>query len=147
MTHGIVEKLLNESAVTALVGQNVDSDTYKIYAAMVPQDERPPYIACRVVDGRPIQCKGTQSNQETDIIQVDCYATSYDACYQLYRTVRSVLDNSSSTLADGTEIDAYIDSVRDLTEREMVISPDVAKRPIYGIISLYRCEVTLGSIT
>lgn len=145
MTHGIVEILRGNNSIQSIVGTaTADSSTYKAFAVLVPQTEKPPFIACRVVNVEPTECKDQQSNEEVDTIQIDCYHYSYEECYELYRVVRSVLDNYSGTLSDGTQIDVQFQNARDMTAQELT---EIAKRDFYGIISLYRAEVELGNIT
>jgi hypothetical protein len=84
------------------------------------------------------------STEETDTIQIDVYANSYRDTYILYRVVRDVLDGNEFTASDGTKIFAQISSGRDYTEGEML---ELGRKNLYGIVSLYRCDVSLGSIT
>jgi len=146
MTHAVVEWLLSDATIRTLVGDNSSADTHKIYQAIVPQDEAPPYICIRVAgfDTSSFMCKREATNRERDRIQIDCYAKSYVDTYTLYRAVRQVLDGNSFTASDGTEIDAQIIEGRDYTVNELL---EIAKRNVYGIVSVYDCDVTLGSIT
>lgn len=144
MTHALVEWLLGDTTIRSMVGQNVAGDTWKVYQAIVPQDEKPPYICLRVAGFDVTPCKMEASTEETDTIQVDVYAGSYFETYTLYRVVRQVLDGNEFNASDGTNVFAQISSGRDYTEAEML---EVGKRGVYGIVSLFRCDVRLGSIT
>jgi hypothetical protein len=144
MTHGIVEALIENSLVQSAVGLNGDGDTYKVYPVMIPQGEKPPYVCARVTGITPSACKGEPTLQERDRVQVDCYAASYQEAYTLYRIVRNVLDNMSNTLSDGTKIEVTINDAVDMTEQQM---NELARIGVYGVMSFYDVEVTLGDIT
>lgn len=144
MTHGIVQVLNGDSTIQSLVGGNYASDSYKVFAVLVPDTEKPPFVVCRVSSVSVDKCKGTISDEETDTIQIDCYAGSYEDTYILYRAVRSVLDNKTTTLSDGTELYIQFSTARDFSAVEML---EVGKRDVYGITALYDAEVKLGSIT
>ena len=144
MTHAVVQWLLGDTTIKAMVGNNDAGDTHKVYQALVPQDEKPPYICIRVMGFTPWQCKGEPSQEEVDNIQIDCYATSYQDAYTLYRCVRLALDGKEYTASDGTVLKAEITGGRDYTEDEMLA---VGKRNVYGIVSTYAVDVKLGTIT
>lgn len=144
MTHAVVEWLLSSATIQSMVGNNDSGDTHKVYQALVPQDEKPPYICIRVMSFAPWQCKGEPSNEEVDSVQIDCYANSYKDAYLLYRCVRLVIDGNEFTASDGTVLKGQITGGRDYTENEML---EVGKRGVFGIVSTYDVEVKLGSIT
>lgn len=144
MTHGIVEWLIKNAQVQQQVGLNKEGDTHKVFAVVVSQEERPPYVCCRVTSVQPAQCKGEAALEETDTIQVDCYHNSYQDTYILYRVIRSVLDGMSFEASDGTKLSARLTDARDATEKEM---NELGRRNTWGILSFYTVEVSLGDIT
>src|SRR5690606_31470297 len=144
MTHAVVEWLLGNNAIKTMVGNNDSADTYKVYQAIVPQNEKPPYICIRVMDLTPWTCKGQATTEEVDSVQTDCFANSYKDTYMMYRAVRQTIDGQSFISSDGTELMGQIRGGRDYTEGEML---EVGKRGMYGIVSTYEVEVKLGDIT
>lgn len=144
MTHAVVEWLLGNATIQDLVGDNNGGDTHKIYQAIVPQDEKPPFVCVRVANFTPIICKGEPSLKENDVIQVDCYAHSYKDAYILYRAIRQTMDGNSFTASDATELYAEISGGRDYAPNELA---EISKRNFIGIVSIYNVEVKLGAIT
>lgn len=104
-------------------------------------------MCVRVTGITPFVCKGEQTTQETDRIQVDCYAESYREAYLIYRTVRSVLDNLITTLDDGTEIYISIADAQDLSVQQMIELGFIAQKGLYGIMSFFNAEVKLAELT
>jgi hypothetical protein len=149
MTHAVVEWLVENAQVQSQVGLNEEGDTYKVYPVVIPQTEKPPYVCARVTNVNPAECKGEASLEETDTVQVDCYGNSYQEAYTLYRVVRNVLDGNTFTAGDGTKLSAKIATARDASQSEADIlnMASLAKRAIYGILSVYSVEVSLGDIT
>lgn len=144
MTHALVEWLVNNAQVKQVVGLNGDGDTHKVYPVMVPQGEKAPYVCVRVTSVQPQQCKGEATLEEVDTVQVDCYHNSYHEAYLLYRVVRDVLDGHEFTASDGTKLEAVFDNARDATATEM---NDLGKRDMWGIVSIYTAQVSLGDLT
>lgn len=145
MTHALVEWLLSDTTVQNLVGENEAGDTHKIYQVIVPPDEKPPYVCIRVTSVEPFICKGEASEQENDVVELNCYGETYEDTYILYRAVRQVIDgNTFTSLNDGTELRGTFTGARDATQAEM---RELAIRALYGIQATYLLETKLGAIT
>ena len=90
----------NNAAVQALIGHKEQSQTatyYKAYPVVVPESEKAPYIAVRLVGKVP----GGKNCDFNYTIQVASFANSYDAVTALNNAVITALQDQAAGTVNG----------------------------------------------
>lgn len=106
MIKGVINILITDGGVQALVGQNAAEEKYKVYPVVCPQEEKAPYIAVRQT-GMELAAKGyTDWNFQFAVVS---YATSYDECFALDMAVLNAFINVTGTYEN--TIVSYINPV------------------------------------
>lgn len=94
MIKGVINILITDTGVQALVGLNAAGDKRKVYPVVCPQDEKAPYIAVRQT-GMDLAAKGYADwNFQFAVVS---YATSYDDCFALDMAVLNSFINVTGT--------------------------------------------------
>lgn len=88
----IRQKLLQNTAITALVGQ-------RIYPSRMPQDMQFPSIVVTVISGNSENHMQNADRLIYSTVQLDILSLSEDQAYQIAEYVRNSLDGFSGTIA------------------------------------------------
>jgi|SRR5688572_19307199 len=106
MIQGVIEILLDASAVTTLVGnKSAQSSEYKIYPVVATQGETAPYIIAAKTPGTPLQMKGQGSDLDTSNFQLLIYGDTYELIDDIHEACRIALDNKTSVTDNGINFD------------------------------------------
>ncbi len=113
MTSGIIEILLDSSAVTSLVGKNKTNDKWKVYPFTRPETEDPPFIVVAKTGNNPTvakDCYGTLDYPSYDVL---CYCKNFRDTEILHEAARAALDGMSSITAVCTFSSIWLITDRD----------------------------------
>lgn len=94
MIVGVIFRMLADGVLTAAVGRNKASTTYKIYPIACPQEEVIPYITCGITAADPILCKGVGGQPEDETFDVIVWDEDYERLDLIGRRVIDVLNNA-----------------------------------------------------
>jgi len=95
MTEGIIDLLVNDTAVQTLVGRNAADTKYKVYPLATPQGERPPYITVQMTNRTAIPCKGGRPTAFIDQCNVNIYTVNYQEGIALSRVCADAVDDEA----------------------------------------------------
>jgi hypothetical protein len=92
MIQGVIQLLVNASAVKTAVGLNKAEDRYKIYPVFADSDEVPPFSVARITGNKPTQFKDGSSIVDKISFQVVTYATEYEQLDGIDTAMRFIMD-------------------------------------------------------
>ena len=95
MTSGIVEILIEDSNVQALIGLD-DNSQYKVYPMAAPQNVDAPYILVSELSLNPTLSKGCPSTLDRPRYEVNVYSTDFLETETIQEACRVALDNGQS---------------------------------------------------
>lgn len=111
MIQGVVQSLLDSSAVTNLVGQ-------RVFPVVAPQGVVKPYITARIVSNAPNQNKDAASTLDMVTFQVFSYSGKYSEVDAIDNAVRGAIDNMMGE-SEGVKFDRiYFETHQDLFDQE-----------------------------
>lgn len=93
-------QLLLDYAVVDLLNTVSSS---KIYAGIVPEDVRPPFMSFQRISGFKVRDINGPSGLARTIFQIDIYSNDNAECRQLADDVRKILDGFSGTVTIGAD--------------------------------------------
>jgi hypothetical protein len=127
MTSGIIEILTESVGVQTLVGQNQDSDKYKVYPTVAPQKESEPYIiVVKTSNSGQSQGKEVESTLDYPSYDVLCYAKNFRTTERLHEACRAALDNMTSVTAVCTFRRIWLQTDRDAFDNDAQLYVHVA---------------------
>lgn len=101
MTSGIIDILVDNAGVQAVVGLNEAGDKYKIYPFVAPQDTKQPYIVVsKTSNSTQSQGKEIESTLDYPTYDVLCYSKNFRTTELLHEAVRAALDNTAWNTSD-----------------------------------------------
>lgn len=123
----ILERLKADASVTALIAG-------RIFPGMAPQGIDLPYVTFTTIANEPLNHMGPgQLADHKAMVQLDCWAASYDLAYR----TRSAVNNSLAAHRDESA-SPPIDSILQLAERDLPEGPeDGSDQPIHRISQDY----------
>ena len=113
MTKGIINILVNDSTIQALVGTKTNiTDEYKVFPLVASQEDSAPYIVCTNLSKPAVPCKNERVSSFTPVVQVACYHKNYDDALALAAAVKDALDNKTAGTYNGINFTylRYVDS-------------------------------------
>jgi hypothetical protein len=99
MIQGVIQTLLESTAVRTAIGSNKDGDTSKIYAVYADQDEEPPYVVASITGNSPNYCKDGASRMDTVAFQIVTYSRDYAKMDAIDNAIRFTIDGFSGTVS------------------------------------------------
>ena len=97
MLNGVIDILIADTNVRALIGKDKLSDKYKVYAGICPQPEQHPYLVLRIDGQEPLPCKEGFTDSVYSFT-VYCYAISYKTVSEISDAVKLALNQYSGSI-------------------------------------------------
>ena len=111
MIQGIVQTLLDNGSVTALVAD-------KVYPVVALQGIKKPYVTARITSNSPNQNKDASSTFDSVSFQVLSYSEKYSEVDAIDNAIRGAIDNATGDV-EGIEFDRiYFETHEDLFDQE-----------------------------
>jgi hypothetical protein len=110
MIQAVINALLTDSTVTALVGD-------RIYPGILPQNPTFPALVLNVVSELDMVTHNGESGLSDGQVQVDSFAGTYLALNTLHRTVKTALNGYSVGNVQGI----FLVRARDLYDNEAIV--------------------------
>ena len=109
MTSGIIEILIEDAGVQALVGKTVDDSKYKVFPVVAEQkdkagnDNKAPYITVYKPGNDSITSltKDLPSQLDYPRVVVACWSKNFRPTELMFEAIRSALDNKRATTDNG----------------------------------------------
>ena len=95
--------LISNAQLVALVGQ-------RIYPALAPQDASAPYIVWQRIATNPIQTLGEATGNQFDLIQLSCFALTYESADAVAQALVTALDGRVVTTNDNATLQSRRES-------------------------------------
>lgn len=115
MIQGIIEILLDSSAVTTLVGDNKAGNKPKIFPVVAPQGEMVKYVLLSKVRTFPGNCKDGISDMDQVDFMILHFGTDYIDVDELHEATRTALDGMSSI----TDAGITFAQIRFVTDKDL----------------------------
>lgn len=113
MIQGVIQILLDASAVTSEVGQNKGNNKAKIYPVVCPQPEEDPYITVSKISTNPDSCKVSTLDEVN--FTVLHYSKNYIKADAMHEATRAALE----VIQDHTESGFEFADIRFVTDRDL----------------------------
>jgi hypothetical protein len=148
MTSGIIEILIENSAVQSAVGQDAH-DQYKIYPVQAPQsnsanDVKTPYIVVAEEGMRPTLSKGCPSTLDFPRYQILVYSTDFLETETIQELCRLALDTGSDW---STDVGAEFDSIYMIDRRDLFQPAQGEGGGLYVKLGIYEASAKRPTIT
>lgn len=138
MTAGkILYSLLSaDSTLATLLGTSTStSGMKKIYPMLAPQKETAPFVIYTQISESPDQCAQGMAVRNI-YIQVDAWAATPDAVYDIAERILSVLDNYAGTVATYNVDNILLENQQDSAETDL-------DPPLFGRQMEFKLRVTI----
>ena len=116
MTKALIDILIDDSNIQALIGQKTQANTseYKVYPLVVTQGEKPPYLVVKTTSRPPVECKSQRPSAFTPTAQVICYDPVYEDVLAIEAAVIDALSGKSGSF-NGINVTyiRYVDSTEE----------------------------------
>jgi hypothetical protein len=113
MIQGVIQILLDASAVTSEVGNNKGNHKPKIYPVVCPQPEESPYITVSKISTNPDGCKVSTLDEVN--FTVLHYSKNYNKADAMHEATRAALE----VIQDHTELGFEFADIRFVTDRDL----------------------------
>jgi hypothetical protein len=143
MTSGIIEILIEDTAVQSAVGQD-DLDQYRIYPVVAPQGIRTPYIVVAEESMRPTLSKGYPSTLDFPRYQILVYSTDFLETETLQELCRLALDTGNDW---STSVGAEFDSVYMVDRRDLFQPAQGEGGGLFVKLGIYEAAAKRPTIT
>lgn len=114
MVKAITYIIKNDATCVALIGNNRDDDTVKVYPVIATQREDYPFVNVRQSGRVPIECRGQRPTSFEYTYDVNVYTKDYDSCETISRAIIDALENQSIT--DPINGVTFTDRIRNVNE-------------------------------
>lgn len=141
MVSGIIEILRLSTAVQTAVGQNIAGSKFKIYPALCPQTERPPYMIIALTGTNPAMSKGEVSDLDNESFDIFIFTDSYEQGHSIDIAIRTALDNASGT-TDETNI--TFNKIWFVSRRDAQVQ---GREGIFTRVVSYSCHINRGDVS
>lgn len=109
MEEAIIHRLLNDAALVSLVAN-------RVFPGEREQGSALPAVVIHLVDGNPIYTDDGDTGLQNDLLQIDCWASTYKTAKQVQRAVENSL-SAFHGIEDGVEFETVlINDRRDFPE-------------------------------
>lgn len=98
LEEGLIDYLLTDSSLMALVGNGDSPLTCRIYPMLLPQNYTAPAMTYQRVSGQRLQNLSGPSGRAMPRIQFDIYANTYTSARAVGEKLRAALDGYSGTM-------------------------------------------------
>ncbi len=109
MEEAIIQRLLDTSGVSALVGA-------RVFPGAVPQGSPMPAVVINNISGGPLYADDGEVGLDERRIQIDCWAATYSGAKLLARQVQESLSAFVGTVGAVTFPYIMLDAIRDFRE-------------------------------